>query len=155
MCVCACGLQFYKNRWEVEHPSNALLTLLSLFLCSPSQSVSVLLSLSVPPRWHKEEKTVSTGRCPLMDVSPSILPPEGLQIRTANSPLLCNPHSHFISVSSFYSSIFLFYQALDSCSVVSYKVQPLAPLFGLLCTQLGRLGFLFNKCLFVLIEESS
>lgn len=70
-CVSACmgtACSFCKNRWEVEYPSNALLTLLSSFLCSPSDSVSVLLSLTVPPRWRKEEKTVSTGCFPLMDI---------------------------------------------------------------------------------------
>ena len=45
--VCQCAwvqfAVFAKNRWEVEYPSNALLTLLSSFLCSPSHS-------ALPPR---------------------------------------------------------------------------------------------------------
>lgn len=76
-CMCAC-VQFCKNRREVEHPSNALLTLLSFLLCSLSDSISVLLSLPVPPRWCKVEMTVSTGCFPLIDVVLQVSHPQKL-----------------------------------------------------------------------------
>lgn len=126
MCVCVsvwvCAV--CKNRWEVEHPSNALLTLLSFFLCSLSDSVSVLLSLSVPPRWCKVEMTVSTGCFPLMDVLWMSLPPEALQIHTSNSPLLCSFHVSFLSPALIWVSPSfiwpLFSSFLQSAAVSSF-----------------------------------
>lgn len=151
--VHVCRLQFCKNRWEVEHPSNALLTLLSFFLCCLSDLFSVLFvsshSTTLTQSGNDSFHWVfsSNGRC-----SPTVPPREVSQIYTDNSSLSCSPR--FIYVSGFNLNVFLLHVAPHPCSLVSYKVQPLALLFGLLCTHLGRLGFLFNECIFVLTEES-
>lgn len=151
LCVSVCCLQFCKNRWgraslKCFVDLVKLSPLLSLWLCPFVSLCSTTLMQNGNDSFHWV--FFPNGHCSL-----SVLPPEGLQIYTGNSLLPCNPC--FIFVSTFNLSISLFHLALDSCSVVSYKVQLLAPLFGLLCTQLGRLGFLFNKCLFVLTKESS
>lgn len=63
---------FLLKRIVAEQPLTALLTLLISFLCSLSlsfsDSISVLRSLPIPPRWRKGEMTVSTGCFPLIDV---------------------------------------------------------------------------------------
>lgn len=115
------------------------------FLSSVFDSSSVLLSLCVQLRSFKTRMTVST----LMDFVPY---PQKVYIFTPVTSF-CSPR--FTRVFGFSLSYlplsFGPLLLLISCPVLC-KVWPWAPLFGLLCTPLGKLGFLFNKCLFVLTE---
>lgn len=64
-CVCVCQCTVCKNRCEVEHPSNALLTLLSFFLWLCLRPFVSLCSTTPDAKWKWH---ASTGRSPLMDV---------------------------------------------------------------------------------------
>lgn len=115
VCVSVCSLQSCKSRMEVEHPSKALLTLLSFFLCSLSDLISVLLSLPVPPRWCKVEMAVSTGCFPLIDVVLWVSHPHKLhRFLTDYSSVLCNPC--FIFIFCLKLSICIVHLALVSSS---------------------------------------
>lgn len=135
----------------VEQPLTALLTLLSFLVCSLSlflsDSISVLRSLPIPPRWCKREMTVSTGCFPLIDV---VLSGSDPQKRHTFAPLIAHrsakPREVCVQLISGHSPAF--HRALAF-------LYPLPPLFTLLHTPLGSLGFLFNKGIFVLTAESS